>query len=382
MLRAAICRDTRAYVIALGFTLGTAACSESSEPDGSNDATGGTAGSDAGASGEAGTNAGKGGTNASGGASAGSAGTQTNGAGGSGGTSGASLGGSTGDSGGANGGSSEAGAANAGSGGSDAGSAGSGASAGSAGSGDTAPSSGCGAESAMSGRFSIDVDGTERQYILKLPDTYDSARPYPLIFGWHGRMYDAEWVANGEAPLTGPYFGMESEAAGRAIFVAPQALETGWTDQDGRDLAFALAMVERFKSELCIDESRIYSSGFSFGAIMTLVLGCSAGDVFRAIGPMSGSLSNGCPASDRPVAYWSSHGLQDTTITPAQGEAARNEFLARNHCDSTSTPSEPEGCVTYDGCDPGYPVTFCTFEGAHVPAPFAGSALWDFFSGF
>jgi polyhydroxybutyrate depolymerase len=373
---------TRVRALALAVAIVAAACSESSEPEDSTATAGGSAGSSAGTNDSAGTTSGDTGANTSGGASSGTAGTQTSGNGGSpsnGGASGAAPGGSAGEAGESTAGNGAL--SGAGNGGSDSGSAGSSGSAGAAGTtNDAVASPGCGAENAASGTFTVDVDGTEREYILKLPDAYDPEHPYPLVFGWHGRMYDAEWVANGEPPLTGPYFGIESEAAGRAIFVAPQALDTGWSDQNGRDLAFAMAMVARFEAELCLDRSRIFSTGFSFGAIMTLVLGCAEGDVFRAIAPMSGSLSNGCPAADRPVAYWSSHGADDTTVTPAQGEAARDEFLARNHCDATSTETTPEGCLSYDGCDPGYPVTFCTFEGAHVPAPFAGTAIWSFFS--
>jgi polyhydroxybutyrate depolymerase len=381
-------QSTRVHALALAVAIVAVACSESSEPEDSNATTGGSAGSSAGTNDGAGTTSGGTGADTTGGASSGTAGTPTSGAGGgnggspsNGGASGAALGGGAGEAGESTAGNGALSGSGNGGGGGDSGSAGSSGSAGASGTtNDAVASPGCGTENAASGTFSIDVDGTEREYILKLPDAYDPEHPYPLVFGWHGRMYDAEWVANGEPPLTGPYFGIESEAAGRAIFVAPQALETGWSDQDGRDLAFAMAMVARFEAELCLDRSRIFSTGFSFGAIMTLVLGCAEGDVFRAIAPMSGSLSNGCPAADRPVAYWSSHGTDDTTVTPAQGEAARDEFLARNHCEATSTVTTPEGCLSYDGCDPGYPVTFCTFEGAHVPAPFAGTAIWSFFS--
>lgn len=244
-------------------------------------------------------------------------------------------------------------------------------------------SEGCeaGAE-AESGLFTIDVEGTDREYILRVPDDYSPSHPYRLIFGWHGRMYDAKWVANGEPPLTGPYFGIEAESGGEAIFVAPQALSTGWSNEGGRDIAFTKAMVARLRGELCIDTSRIFSTGFSFGAMMTIGIGCELADTFRAIAPMSGSLGSGCPESSRPIAYWASHGLSDSAILPQQGEAARNEFIERNHCDNTSQASEREGCVAFEKCDPGYPVTWCAFDGVHEPPPFAGAAIWGFLSEF
>jgi len=241
---------------------------------------------------------------------------------------------------------------------------------------------GCGKAPPESGRKTLDVNGEAREYILKVPDDYSPAHPYRLIFGYHGRMYDADWVANGEPPLTGPYFGLEQEAQGSAIFVATQALSTSWNNQDGRDIAYTEALVATLSDELCIDSDRIFATGFSYGALMTIRIGCELAGTFRAIAPMSGSLGNGCPENEEQVAYWASHGLQDTTILPSQGEEARDEFIARNHCSSESEPSAPAGCVSYLDCDPGYPVSFCTFEGEHEPAPFAGTAIWTFFSQF
>nr|PZN23896.1 MAG: Ricin and poly(3-hydroxybutyrate) depolymerase fusion [Pseudomonadota bacterium] len=249
--------------------------------------------------------------------------------------------------------------------------------------GEPTKSAGCGKNTTPeSGRFSIDVAGTTREYILDVPQDYDANRPYRLVFAWHGRMYSAETVAVGDAPPTGPYFGLKSQAGGGAIFVAPQALESGWTNANGRDVAFTDAMLERFEAELCIDTSRVFSTGFSFGAIMTLTLGCERSDVFRAIAPMSGSLPNGCPDADRPLAYWSSHGSADTTIRLASGEAARDAFIERNGCSSEATPVQPEGCSSYEGCTAGHPVVFCVFDGVHEPPPYAGEAMWSFFEQF
>jgi poly(3-hydroxybutyrate) depolymerase len=236
------------------------------------------------------------------------------------------------------------------------------------------PSAGCGKTAPASGRATIDVSGTSREYILKLPDGYEATHPYRLIFGFHGAKYDDNWVADGGAPLTGPFFGVESEANGSAIFVAPQAQSGGFSSQD---LPFVDAMVAQFESQLCIDKSRIFSIGFSMGAIMTINIGCNRSDVFRAIAPMSGELPSPCPAG-KHIAYWASHGTNDTTIPPAQGQAARNEFATRNNCSPQTSAPDANNCVTYQGCDPGYPVVWCTFDGVHEPAPFAGPEIWQF----
>jgi poly(3-hydroxybutyrate) depolymerase len=234
----------------------------------------------------------------------------------------------------------------------------------------------------MSGRFMIDVGGTMREYIIKLPAAYDPTRPYRLIFTFHGRMYSAQSVADGGPPGSGPYYGIEAVSAGSAIFVAPQALSTSWTNESGRDVAYIEAMIARFKAELCIDESRIFSVGFSMGAIMTLIASCEDDSVFRAIAPMSASLPADCNGNDRARAYWGSHGTEDPTISPAQGEAVRDAFVAKNGCMMTTMPGDREGCVNYQGCEAGAPVTWCTFSGVHEPPPYAGEAIWAFFSQF
>jgi len=108
-------------------------------------------------------------------------------------------------------------------------------------------------------------------------------------------MYDALSVDAGGPPTAagqGPYYGIEPRAGGSAIFVAAQALSTSWTNAN--DIPYVNAMIARFKTDLCIDQSRIFATGFSMGAIQTIVLGCGEADVFRAIAPMSGSIQGTC----------------------------------------------------------------------------------------
>ncbi|HVY36591.1 MAG TPA: prolyl oligopeptidase family serine peptidase, partial [Polyangia bacterium] len=245
------------------------------------------------------------------------------------------------------------------------------------------PSSGCTAAGAApaGGKGTIDVSGTSREYILTLPAGYDPHHAYPLLFAFHGGQYSDQWVVDGDPPQSGPYYGIQAEAHDRAILVAPQALSGSWTDQGGRDVAYVNAMVARFESQLCVDQSRIFATGFSMGGIMTIAVGCNASAAFRAVAAMSGEIMNGCPDT-RPIPYWSSHGTRDPTIPIAMGQAARDAYVQRNHCSTQTAPATPTGCVAYQGCDPGFPVVWCPFDGVHEPPSFAGAAIWGFFSQF
>lgn len=263
---------------------------------------------------------------------------------------------------------------------------------------DPTPSSGCGSTTPpQSGTYTIEVDTTDadgqsREYILTLPDDYDSDHPYPLVFGWHPLGGSAQGVA-GPGGFIGGYYGLQSRAGGSVIFVAGQGLpdaddNRGWPNTNNRDIAYLEAMLERFRSELCIDESRILSTGFSYGGMMSNLVACRLGDTFRAIAPMAGTLLTSYDTCvDERVAAILIHGTEDgangTFGVPIDGgRNFRDYLIGNNGCNATSAPVEPSPCVAYDGCDAGYPITWCEFDGGHTVPNFASEAIWDFFSQF
>jgi len=255
---------------------------------------------------------------------------------------------------------------------------------GAAGSGSVSPSAGCGtATTLQSGRATIDVSGTSREYILALPSGYDASHPYRLIFAFHWSGGTDDDVASGTI-IGGPYYGQQSRSAGSAIFVAPNGINMGWPNTGGQDIAFVKAMVALFESSLCVDQARIFSLGFSYGGMMSDEIGTEMGDVFRAIAPMSDACySGGCKATNNhPIAVWMAHGDSDTVVPIADGMTARDKFLAKNGCGTQTTPVTPSPCVQYQGCMPGYPVTWCEFSGGHMPWSAAPDPLWAFFSQF
>lgn len=238
------------------------------------------------------------------------------------------------------------------------------------------PSLGCGVTTAAaSGRFSIDVAGAAREYIVALPDDYDPTRPYRLIFTWHPGGGSAQGTANN-------YYGLRALADDSAIFVSPEGIDQGWANTGGRDTAFLDAMLARFDEELCFDQTRVFSTGFSYGGMMSFAVGCGRADVFRAIAPMAGALFSGCEQGDAPIAMLGFHGTSDTVVDIAQGIRARDVIAERNGCQPEEQALEADGCLAFQGCSEGHSVTWCEFDGGHMPAPGGAPRIWDFFSQF
>lgn len=259
---------------------------------------------------------------------------------------------------------------------------------------DAVPSAGCGEPAGLvSGRASIEVGAKTREYILAVPDDYDPNHPYRLIFGWH------PWGGSAEQTANMGYFGIESVSDGQAILVAPEGQDfqdggLGWGNENGEDIDFLHAMLDRFGSELCIDQNRIFSTGFSFGAMFSFTLACSQSSMMRAIAPQAGNAttSGRCEDGDRSVATLAFIGTDDTLLSghrqavqimvERNGCSAEPVTLESSWCGGLSSMYEPCTCVEYPDCKAGYPVISCEYKAGHQFAPNAGATLWDFFSQF
>lgn len=222
----------------------------------------------------------------------------------------------------------------------------------------------------------VSVGGATRRYQVFTPAGAVAGRPMALAFVLHGRGGDGNQIRS--------YLGMETEAAGQAIFVYPDGLpqpsQGGVTAWSLADVAFFDAMLSEVSSAACIDSARVFAAGHSFGAYFANVLGCERGDRLRGIAAVSGGV---VPESCKgPVAAWISHGESDATVPLSEGVAARDRWVKLNGCGGRTHATTPGACVAYEGCSEGRPVVYCPFPGGHYPLPdTTRQAIWDFFKG-
>ena len=237
------------------------------------------------------------------------------------------------------------------------------------GSGDTRPSAGCGkTRTLQNGTITIQSGGVNRTYILRAPDNYNNTRPYRLIVAYHWLNGSAQNVASEN------YYRLFPLSNNSTIFVAPQGLDAGWANTNNRDLDFTDAMLSQLENDLCIDQNRIWATGFSYGAGMSYAVACARADVFRGVALYAGAQLSGCSGGTAPIAYFAAHGISDSVLNISQGRSLRDRFVSNNSCTAQNPPEPAAGsgthiCTTYQGCSAGHPVTWCAFDGDHTPNP-------------
>jgi poly(3-hydroxybutyrate) depolymerase len=263
---------------------------------------------------------------------------------------------------------------------------------------DTGRSAGCTKTSSLkSGTYSITSAGLNREYIIDIPTNYKNDKPYRLIFAMHC-MCGSMWSVQSEN-----FYELKRSADSanvQCIFVAPSVYNGGnydknswgcpvW-DQGVKDHTFFEDMLKLFKDSLCVDTTRVFSVGFSYGAMFTNSLAQNHQKVLRAVVCYETSFGGGIYVPKNiglPIAWMGTVGLSDGTCPPADGRACRDTMLKYNALNgvvttekATETTSGSKTHVIYDytGVNPKYPVKWCTFDGDHQWAPVDGtSSGWD-----
>jgi poly(3-hydroxybutyrate) depolymerase len=241
------------------------------------------------------------------------------------------------------------------------------------------------------------VRGESRTYLMQVPANYQASRAYPLIFVFHGA------GGNGRQAYG---WGLQNAAgaADNAIFVYPDAITfqhygIGWDDgPDGHDLPFFDGMLKDIEATRCIDTSRVFAAGFSWGGDFVITLACHRGDVIRAVAANSTDdeyndtkdyrTYQGLPCRSHqhpPVRFEHAQG-GDTEYPPPDFATTSKLFQYLNSCGGGSVPAKSSSramsCVSFQSCASEY--TECIFDAhiGHTLPPNWAADTWDFLSRF
>lgn len=235
-------------------------------------------------------------------------------------------------------------------------------------------SAGCGkATTVTTGKKMITSTGQQRSYIIDIPANYDMNKPYRMF-------YTSHWIGStSEAVRDQNYYFLKPLATAAnepAIFVAPQSDGSTWQEKDHALFDDLLAYV---KANLCIDTTRVFATGFSFGGMITYSLSVNhQKDIRAAVGIAPANYNIYVPTkTHQPIAWMQTTGMGDGTCPWVQGNSTTQgaKFIAIEHATDNgctvpaSLPTWQQGahvCYDFAGCGAAFPTKACTFDGGHT----------------
>src|ERR1700704_4040964 len=198
----------------------------------------------------------------------------------------------------------------------------------------------------------LSVNGTTRAFNSQLSDV----RPAPLVIVLHGNTQTgADMATRTSWPAVAK--------RGRFSIVLPDGLNRAWADlrpdskRAGRappkgtdDVAFIVALIEKFVHDGTADPKRIYVTGLSNGGAMTMTMICARADLFAAAASVIINLTDesadACHPS-RPVPMLMMNGTADPLI-PYEGGRGSSRFAVAGFW---STPKTLDFWRRANGCE-------------------------------
>jgi polyhydroxybutyrate depolymerase len=246
---------------------------------------------------------------------------------------------------------------------------------------------------------SILSGGQTREYVLYIPAGYDEKTPLPLVLLFHAAALSAKRV-------------MELSNLNKLadekkfIILAPEGIYPwiagptwNYRQEPGsiNDIEFVKDLIKEIRSNIPIDQKRIYASGYSAGGMLSCRLACELSDVIAAIGLVAAFR---CPEeckSTRSISLIAFQGTNDHMLVYSSVQNNLSNWVKNHGCIPTPKVqkiSEDVSQLTYSGCKDNSEVVFYRINGGDhdwpdspVPMNFgkntkdinASRLLWGFF---
>ncbi len=183
---------------------------------------------------------------------------------------------------------------------------------------------------AVDHRGSISWDGLERTYLIHIPPSWNSVKSMPLVIALHG----GGGTGEGMVRLTRGSFNDLADKEGFVV-VYPDGTrfskspKTRWNDgRDDRysrtdDIGFLSALIDYLGQTLNIDRRRVYATGISNGAYMSMRLARELPDKIAAVATVAYAMPEkfaSIPVSTRPISVLVMAGTKDPLVPWEGGE--------------------------------------------------------------
>ena len=252
----------------------------------------------------------------------------------------------------------------------------------------------------------IEVEGETREYLIHIPNSYDTTKSVPIMLNFHGfggsasdYMQEADMRSLAEADTFILIYPQGSYLNGFSHWNACPI--GGDNKSDADDFGFVEDIIDEISSQYNIDMERIYAAGYSNGGMMAYGLANYKSDLIAAVASVSGAMLDCIGNTSHPMPVIHLHGTSDIVIPYNGGNGWNSAQSTLDHWidfnNTTTNPivsTENSGGMTiehyvYDQGDSSVSVEHYKYIGGDhvwVNATFQGQntseLVWNFVSQF
>jgi poly(3-hydroxybutyrate) depolymerase len=183
--------------------------------------------------------------------------------------------------------------------------------------------------------LSLQIDGTKRSAVLRVPN---GAEKPPVVFYVHGATDNPEWFRNN---------GNTDATADREKYIAIYTCAHSdcqggvWQDTQGPgNFPYFFALLDSVDARYKVDRSRVYMTGFSQGGNITSYAACNYSDIFAAVAPVSGHIDENVACNPkRPIPVYLTYGTRESFV--GNFLKGRDRWLKLNNCPANGTVTKP-----------------------------------------
>jgi polyhydroxybutyrate depolymerase len=227
------------------------------------------------------------------------------------------------------------------------------------------------------------IDGVQRHALVYAPRAKQGVAKHPLVLAFHGHNGHM-WNASVRMHI--------HKLWPQAIVVYPQGLDTttlmdvagagtGWQGKagelDDRDLRLFDEIVATMKRSYAVDKRRIYATGFSNGAVFSLLLWAERAKTIAAVGEVAGRLAPSETLTSAR-ALLAVAGRNDTVAPFTVQKRTIEQARAVNSASGAGSPCG-RYCRLYPSTNGPSPVKTFIHPGGHVYPTWAPTEIVKFF---
>jgi polyhydroxybutyrate depolymerase len=175
------------------------------------------------------------------------------------------------------------------------------------------PSPGCAGAAPVPGMrtLNFDADNNNGSYAEQVPTTAVSGKALPVIFDFHA------YQEPGQFQVTLSGLGAYGQTHG-FVTITPwidgQHIPQWLSSVGSRDMDWFGRLLTHVEATACVDENRVFVTGYSNGAFMSSAVACQYSSRVAAVAPVAGIQADSPCKMTRPVPVVAFHGTADPLV--------------------------------------------------------------------